>query len=114
MPGNGRGRPLEQGAASNKTSPATGFAVDSKPVKLTPADALDDIAQHIDGAFVLVVKGNGGRYRRRCFLSAASAEKAARNALDAGHNAEVYLAQLKPLWKLTATRPDLFNGGGSA
>jgi hypothetical protein len=86
MPGNGRGRLSGEQAASNTPSPATGFAVDSKPAKLTPVDALDDIAQHVDGTFVLVVK--------------ASAERAARNALEAGHNAEVFLAELKPLWKL--------------
>jgi hypothetical protein len=63
-------------------------------------DPLDEIARHVDGTFVLVVKVAGGKYRRRCFLSAASAEKAARNALEAGHNATVYLAELKPLWKL--------------
>jgi hypothetical protein len=67
---------------------------------LRPADPLDEIAHHVDGTFVLVVKVTGGKYRRRCFLSAASAERAARNALEAGHNAEVFLAELKPLWKL--------------
>jgi hypothetical protein len=41
-------------------------------------DPLDDIAHHVDGAFVLVVKVSGGRYRRRCFLTACSAERAAR------------------------------------
>jgi hypothetical protein len=97
MPGNGRGRPLEQGAASNTTSPATGFAVDSKPSGLLPvSNPLDEITHHVDGTFVLVVKVTG-KYRRRCFLSAASAERAARNALEAGHNAEVFLAELKPL-----------------
>jgi hypothetical protein len=100
MPGNGRGRPLQQGAASNTTSPATGFAVNSKPAGLVHVDPLDEIAHHVDGTFILVVKVTGGKYRRRCFLSAASAEKAARNALEAGHNATVYLAELKPLWKL--------------
>ena len=111
MPGNGRGRPLEQGAASNTTSPATGFAVDSKPSGLLPvSNPLDEIAHHVDGTFVLVAKVTGGKYRRRCFLSAASAEKAARNALEAGHNATVYLAELKPLWKLNAPTPDLFSG----
>jgi len=63
-------------------------------------DALDDIAKHIDGSFVLVVKASDGRYRRRCFLSAASAERAARNAIEASHDAEVFLAELKPLWRL--------------
>jgi hypothetical protein len=109
MPGNGRGRLSGEQAASNTTSPVTGFAVDSKPAKLTPVDALDDIAQHVDGAFVLVVKVNGGRYRRRCFMTAASAERAARNALDAGHNATVFLAHLKPLWKLAGASQDLFS-----
>jgi hypothetical protein len=110
MPGNGRGRPLEQGAASNTTSPATGFALDYKAVGLVHVDPLDEIAHHVDGTFVLVVKVTGGKYRRRCLLTAAAAEKAARNAIEAGHNAEVYLAELmKPLWKLSApTPPDLF------
>jgi hypothetical protein len=80
------------------------------PGGLLPVDAIDAIAAHVDGAFVLVVKTTGGRYRRRCFLSAASAEKAARNATEAGHNAQVYLAQLKPLWKLSGSAPDLFSG----
>jgi len=57
---------------------------------LRPADSLDEIAHHVDGTFVLVVKVTGGKYRRRCFLSAASAEKAARNALEAGHSAAPY------------------------
>jgi hypothetical protein len=55
---------------------------------------------HLGGTFVLVVKVSGGKYRRRCFLSAASAEKAARNALEAGHDAVIFLAELKPLWRL--------------
>jgi hypothetical protein len=63
-------------------------------------DPLDDIAAHIDGTFVLVVRTTNNRYRRRCFLSAASAQRAARNAQTLGHDAEVYLAELKPLWKL--------------
>ena len=68
---------------------------------LRPADWVDELAQHVDGAFVLVVRVTGGKYRRRWFLTAASAERAARNAQAAGHNAEVFLAELKPLWKLT-------------
>jgi hypothetical protein len=109
MPGNGRGRLLGEQAASNQPSPATGFADHSKAAQLNPVDALDDIAQHVDGAFVLVVKLAGGKYRRRCFLTAASAERAARNAIDAGHNATVFLAELKPLWKLAGASQDLFS-----
>jgi hypothetical protein len=82
---------------------------DRNKARLLPlADSLDELAKHIDGAFVLVVKVNGGRYRRRCFMTAASAERAARNALDAGHDATVFLAQLKPLWRLNAATLDLF------
>ena len=40
MPGNVRGRLLEQEAASNTPSPATGFAVDSKPAGLVHVDPL--------------------------------------------------------------------------
>ena len=111
MPGDVRGRPLEQGAAPTTTSPATGFAVDYRAVGLIHVDPLDEIAQHVDGTFVVVVKVSGGKYRRRCFLSAASAEKAARNALEAGHHATVYLAELKPLWKLKPVAADLDLGG---
>ena len=79
----------------------TGEAISSFTLVPLGGQPLDDIAEHIDGAFVVVVKVTGGRYRRRCFLTAASAERAARNALDAGYDAQIYLAQLKPLWKLT-------------
>lgn len=75
---------------------------DRNKARLLPLAApLDDIAAHVDGAFVLVVRVSGGKYRRRCFLTAASAERAARNAQDAGHHAEVFLAELKPLWRLS-------------
>jgi hypothetical protein len=81
---------------------------DRNKARLLPLTSpLDDIAVHVDGAFVLVVRVNGGRYRRRCFLTAASAERAARNAQDAGHNAEVFLAELKPLWRLKPITADL-------
>jgi|GEM_PF-5269099 len=77
----------------------------ANPILVALPDPLDEIAAHVDGAFVLVVRVTGGRYRRRCFLTAASAERAARNAQAASHKAEVYLAELKPLWRL--------KGGGS-
>jgi hypothetical protein len=97
--------------------PAAGDGASSvSPGALLPVSPLDAIAQHIDGAFVIVVRTSGGRYRRRCFLSAASAERAARNALEAGHDATVFLAELKPLWKLNTVTPDLFSDfdlGGS-
>jgi hypothetical protein len=64
-------------------------------------DSRDELAEVVDGAFVLVVRVTAVKYRRRCFLSVASAERAARNAQAAGHNAAVFLAELKPLWRLT-------------
>jgi hypothetical protein len=85
-----RGRPRQE-------APSIKIA-DSSLLPVT--DPLDEIARHVDGAFVLVVKVSGGKYRRRCFLTAKSAERAARNAQAAGYNATVFLAELKPLWKL--------------
>jgi hypothetical protein len=68
---------------------------------LVPADPLDELANHVDGTFVVVVHVTADKYRRRCFLTAKAAQRAARNAQDAGHNARVFLAELKPLWRLT-------------
>ncbi len=93
--------------------PAADGAPILPPGGLLPVDPIDAIAAHINGCFALVVHTKGGRYRRRCFLSAASAEKAARNAVEAGHDARVYLCQLTPVWRLTATRPDLFSADGA-
>lgn len=68
---------------------------------LAPIDGdLDELAQHVNGTFVLVVQATAGQYRRRCFLTAAAAEKACRRAQARGENAEVILAELKPLWRL--------------
>ncbi len=61
---------------------------------------LDALAAHVDGAFVVVVQVTGDHYRRRCYLTAKAAEAAARKATDRGENATVYLAVLKPLWKI--------------
>jgi hypothetical protein len=87
-----RGCPRQGAAASKKLATASLIPISSDP--------LDDLAKEIDGSFVLVVRVSGGRYRRRCFLTTASAERAARRAQDAGHDAQVYLAELKPLWRL--------------
>jgi hypothetical protein len=95
----------ERAAINTNQSPATG-RISAYP-SLIHADPRDEIAHHVDGVFVLVVKVTGGKYRRRCFLSAASAERAARNALEAGHNAVIFLAELKPLWRLKSVPADL-------
>ena len=64
-------------------------------------DPRDELARVIDGTFVVVVKATGGRFRRRAFLTVAAAEKATEKARLAGHTATVYLAELKPVWKLS-------------
>jgi len=63
---------------------------------------LDDKAAHLNGAFVVLVEitGEPARYRRRPYLTAAAAEHAAHNALKRGQNARVYLAELRPLYRL--------------
>ena len=86
-----RGGPLVRNAAPHTSSSML------RPLAQSP---LDELAEHLDGTFVVVVQTSGGRYRRRCFLTAASAERAAANATATGHNAQVYLAELKPLWRL--------------
>jgi hypothetical protein len=76
------------------------------PVKLADGslvplgDPLAEIAAHVDGTFVLVVRVTGGRYRRRCFLSVAAAERAAPNAQATGHSVEILLCELRPLRRL--------------
>lgn len=72
----------------------------STRVEVTDLAELDVLATRVDGSFVLVVKVTGGTYRRRCFLTAASAQRAAERAIARGENATVYLAELKPLYRL--------------
>lgn len=62
---------------------------------------LDDLAAHVDGSFVVVVKVSSGRYRRRCYLTARSAQAAAERAIDRGETAVIYLAQLQPLYRIS-------------
>lgn len=92
-PGTRERRPGGGGASSSQMAPSL------LPTADDPRDAL---AEHLNGAFVVVVEVTGGKYRRRCFLTVKAAERAARNATGAGHNARVYLAELRPLWRLVA------------
>jgi hypothetical protein len=75
-------------------------AASDDSISLDSVDPRDDIARHVDGTFVLVVKVTAGKYRRRCYLTVMAAEKAAQRATDRGETATVYLAELRPLWKL--------------
>jgi hypothetical protein len=67
---------------------------------LVSLDPRDEIVRHIGGTFVVVVETPAGKYRRRCFLSVQAAETTAQRASDRGETATVYLAELRPLWKL--------------
>lgn len=62
---------------------------------------LDALAEHVDGAFVLLVRITPStRYRRRVYLSAAAAERAVRAAQGRGEAATVYLCELTPLHRV--------------
>lgn len=63
-------------------------------------DPRDRYARQINGAFVLVVETTGG-FRRRTFHSIRAAETAARNALAQGHNAKIFLCELRPVFRMT-------------
>lgn len=75
-------------------------------------DALDALAEHVDGAFVVLVRVTPSsrpavldepeppRYRRRVFLAAAAAERAVRAAQKRGESCRVYLAELTPLHRV--------------
>ena len=67
MPGNNKAPGLASEGSSEKWI--------STPSGLHPIDPLDAVAAYADGTFGVVVKATGGRYRRRCFLSAALAER---------------------------------------
>ena len=94
MPPDRELRPQADDLEASKSKVATG--------SLDSLTALDDIARHVDGTFVVVVKVSGPepKYRRRCFMSAKSAENAVRRAVGRGETATVYLAELRPLWKV--------------
>jgi hypothetical protein len=59
-----------------RSRPGEKAASHSIPNSLTIVDPRDDIARHIGGTLVVAVEATAGKYRRRCFLSVMSAEKA--------------------------------------
>ena len=87
-PAGGRGSSVDHLAGGSSTTVPTTSA------------QWDEIARHIDGAFVLVVKLPGDKYRRRCLLTARAAEAAVRRAQARGENAVVMLAELKPVYRV--------------
>jgi hypothetical protein len=64
-------------------------------------DPRDRYARQVNGAFVVVVEVSGGSFRRRTFHSIRAAETAARNALAQGHNAKIFLCELRPVFRMT-------------
>lgn len=95
-------RPLTPGTAFQKpTDPATTNAPKSAPI-------LPDAADLVAGVFVLVVTVPSDpepRHRRRVFLQAQPAQRAADRAVARGHRAEVVLCRLVPEthgWRVTA------------
>lgn len=61
------------------------------------AGAADEVARILDGTYVVVVLLPHEKYRRRVFLSLASAQRHADRAELAGHRAKVVLARLEPV-----------------
>lgn len=90
----------QKNPAGRRGSSVDHLAGGSSTTVPTTADAWDEFAQHVDGAFVVVVRLTGGKYRRRCFLTVKAAENAARRAQDRGENAVVVLSELKPLYRV--------------
>ena len=94
-------RPLALGTASNPTDSAPTTDPNLPPI-------LPDSSDLVAGVFVLVVTVPGDpepRHRRRVFLQAQPAQRAADRAVARGHRAEVVLCRLVPEghgWQVTA------------
>lgn len=94
-------RPHTLGTASNHTDSAP---TEDPNLPLILPDSADLVA----GVFVLVVTVHGDpepRHRRRVFLQAQPAQRAADRAITRGHRAEVVLCRLVPEghgWQVTA------------
>ncbi|MGD7707012.1 hypothetical protein [Microlunatus sp. Y2014] len=58
------------------------------------------MAEHVNGALVVVVQTPQDRYRRRVYLTAAAAERAVRRAGERGQSASVFLAELRPVHRV--------------
>lgn len=97
---------IRPGQEADSQKIVTTISLPSVPRPTHTLDDLDALAAHVAGTFVVVVEVAAGKYRRRCYLTAKAAQNAARNATERGENATVYLAELKPLWKIA--------GGGQA
>lgn len=101
FPSKNERRPLTPGTASNPTDSAPATDPNLSPI-------LPDSADLVAGVFVLVVTVPDDpepRHRRRVFLQAQPAQRAADRAVARGHRAEVVLCRLVPEthgWQVTA------------
>lgn len=95
----GRNEKATATASVSQTSVSGG--TDDK-VTFSPA-AADEFAEAVDGAYVVVVCGPAGRYRRRVFLSVASAQRAVDRATARGQSSRIVLSQLTPLYDVSAS-----------
>lgn len=75
-------------------------ATSEDKVSIPDPGGLDAMLDHIAGALVVVVEVAEDRHRRRVYLSAAAAERAARRAVDQGREASVFVAQLRPVHRI--------------
>ena len=85
-------RPIALGTASNPTDSAPTTDPNLSPI-------LPDSSDLVAGVFVLVVSVPNDpepRHRRRVFLQAQPAQRAADRAVARGHRAEVVLCRLVP------------------
>lgn len=96
-PPHGEGRPGERTARSQALA-------DSTPIVTPDTDDWQRLAAQVDGAFAVIVETSHGKYRRRVWFTLAAAERAVAKAEDAGHNAVIMLAELKPLYRVEGTR----------
>jgi hypothetical protein len=66
------------------------------------APQADEYARRVDGAYCVVVRSPNGRLHRRVFLTVASAQRAVESATARGLSSRIVLAELKPLFDVTA------------
>lgn len=103
QPDTERIRPPEE--ADPNISTAIKIETNIPQSSVASADDWAELAAQVNGAFVCLVETSHGRYRRRAWMTLAPAERAARKAQDAGHNAVVILAELTPLYRVDGGGP---------
>lgn len=74
----------------------------AEPVHLHVADDADRAAESINGMFVAVVSVTTDKVRRYPFVTLAAAQRRVDRAREAGHEASVILAELRPVYYVPA------------